>query len=333
MPFYNKIRKKWIGQIIVGKKKKQKVFKTKAEARTWESDSKKLFQQSQTNTICLLDFATKYLDYCEERFARKTYLEKHLAFKLLVQALGATLPVTDITKDMVLTHLRKMNISRSGNAANKDRKNLVAGWNWAVAYIPSFPVTNPFKVERFSEERQPRYIPSLSDFKAILAQTDTKQDYTLLICYLHLGARRNELFQLQWSDISWADKKLRLKTAKRKDGITEYNWLPMSDTLHDILSDHKLTSKISEYVFISPKTHKPYKERKWWIKALCKKADVQTFGFHGIRHLTASILIENDTPLIDIQTILRHKSITTTEKYLHRLNSVRNSVDIFNKIF
>ncbi len=63
---------------------------------------------------------------------------------------------------------------------------------------------------------------------------------------------------------------------------------------------------------------------------LCDSAQVKRFGLHAIRHLTASILIENDVPLIDIKTILRHRNLSTTERYIHRLKSVREALDILD---
>ncbi|MCI5157104.1 MAG: site-specific integrase, partial [Candidatus Electrothrix sp. AUS1_2] len=53
------------------------------------------------------------------------------------------------------------------------------------------------------------------------------------------------------------------------------------------------------------------------------------FGIHSIRHLSASILIRNKVSLIDVQTVLRHKNMTTTQRYVHRLESVRSALDVF----
>lgn len=276
----------------------------------------------------MIDFANRYLDYSKEKFVKKTYTEKVYAFKALLKNVNGDTPVSQITKSLVLDHLRKENKSRSGNATNKDRKNLVAGWNWASKYIDGFPQSNPFNVEKFSEDRHPRYVPSLDDFKKVVECAESSQDRCMLLSYLYLGARKSELFKLKWNDISWTDRKLRLKTMKRKNGISEYNWLPMTGQLVTLLADHGKGDRLSEYVFINPRTLRPYQERNRWFPRLCKKANVHPFGVHAVRHLTASILVENDVSLIDIQTILRHKSITTTEKYLHRLKSVRKAVDV-----
>ena len=55
------------------------------------------------------------------------------------------------------------------------------------------------------------------------------------------------------------------------------------------------------------------------VKRLCEKAGVPRFGFHAIRHLTASILYWLGKPVGVIQAILRHKSASTTERYLRSL--------------
>ena len=55
------------------------------------------------------------------------------------------------------------------------------------------------------------------------------------------------------------------------------------------------------------------------MERLCKKAGVRVFGFHAIRHLTASILYREGQPVAVIQSVLRHKSPQTTTRYLQSL--------------
>jgi len=56
---------------------------------------------------------------------------------------------------------------------------------------------------------------------------------------------------------------------------------------------------------------------------------VKRFGFHAIRHLTASQLYKNGYSVGVIQTILRHKSPSTTERYLKSLGleNVRGALE------
>ena len=59
------------------------------------------------------------------------------------------------------------------------------------------------------------------------------------------------------------------------------------------------------------------------MKRLCELAKVKPFGFHAIRHLTASILHRKGYELGAIQAILRHHSPSTTERYLRRISPER----------
>jgi integrase len=52
------------------------------------------------------------------------------------------------------------------------------------------------------------------------------------------------------------------------------------------------------------------------MRRLYDRTKVKRFGFHAIRHLSASILYNLGYEVAVIQAILRHKSPKTTERYL-----------------
>jgi integrase len=58
---------------------------------------------------------------------------------------------------------------------------------------------------------------------------------------------------------------------------------------------------------------------------------VQSFGLHSIRHLSASILAQDGVPAVHIQAILRHKKLSTTERYLHQLGDLRASLELLSR--
>jgi integrase len=63
----------------------------------------------------------------------------------------------------------------------------------------------------------------------------------------------------------------------------------------------------------------PFQYRLHFMRRLCKRAKVKPFGFHAIRHLSASILYKLGYDVRTIQAILRHRSSKTTERYLRSL--------------
>ncbi|MCI5157969.1 MAG: hypothetical protein D3906_17015 [Candidatus Electrothrix sp. AUS1_2] len=123
-------------------------------------------------------------------------------------------------------------------------------------------------------------------------------------------------------------KRVRLYTRKRKDGSRFYDWVPMSSKLHEELSVYADTVS-EEWFFPDPRSGLPYVYRQKWLPRLCRMAGVKKFTLHAIRHLSASILIKNRVPSNHVQAILRHHKLTTTERYIHHLESYRSAVEVF----
>ena len=277
----------------------------------------------QMTRITLFEWATKYLDFAQLRYSKKTYDEKRFVFRRFFQHVDPHMDVTQLRSADVLAYLQAQAAKRSGYAANKERKNLLAAWNWGIRYL-GLPEFNPCNVDRFPEQRFPRYIPPLEDFWAVY-RVASDRDRVLLLAFLHLGARRGELFRLRWEDVDFAGRRVRLATRKRRDGVLEYDWLPLTDELWQALS--WLHEQVGgEWVFVDPVTGAPYIYRLHLMRRLCRRAGVKPFGFHAIRHLTASILAKADVPMVDIQRILRHKNLATTERYIQRLGDLRSAL-------
>ncbi|MDO5674329.1 MAG: tyrosine-type recombinase/integrase [bacterium] len=100
----------------------------------------------------------------------------------------------------------------------------------------------------------------------------------------------------------------------------------MRDDLVEWLTRHKdPQASANDPVFTGPNAL-AYEYRLHWLKRLCRKAGVEAFGFHGIRHLFASILAARNVPLVEIQYMLRHTSLATTQRYIHRLKKENREV-------
>ena len=169
------------------------------------------------DTVCLGDWALTYLDVSKSRFSDKTYDEKRSMFRRFFREIDPASPVLELKPSKVMAFIVNQKEARSGYAANKDRKNLVAAWNWGMKYMdPPLPGPNPCLVDRMPEVRQPRYVPPEEDFWKVY-ETAKGQDQVMLITFLHLAARRGEIFRITWSDVDFGDNRVRLWTRKRSD--------------------------------------------------------------------------------------------------------------------
>lgn len=314
---------RWLASVMKDGKRKQKTFNTKSEALDWEAEQRSEdWSRTNTDSLVLLEWANKYLDYCQ-KFSEATLWEKKYTFQTFFKMVDEDEPVSSLTPGVVLEILQKVTKEKGGNVANKIRKNLVAAWNWGIKYH-NLPRPNPCLVDRFPEKRKARYVPPVEDFWKVY-DVASGFDQVMLLTYLHTAARRKELFNLTWEDVDFANHRIRLWTSKREGGTNEYDWIPMTDDLHNALFKHRQHCK-SKLVFANPDTGEKFTSRQHYLKRACKRAKVTPFGWHAIRHLTASILISNGVPLTTIQKILRHKNLTTTQRYVHELDYQRGKI-------
>lgn len=340
-------RMRWLAQVkIKGKIVTSKLFpdgpkggREYKAAVAWEEQTRTAMLQAGTGEVAsyqtpmgcsVLEWATAYLADCERRMAAKTFIEKKDSFKRLLRRFPENPTVDGVTPALALQHLQAEYDSRSGYAANKCRKNLCAGWNWAARYIDGFPQgRNPFQaVAKFPEIRKPRYVPPEQDFWAVV-DVASPQDRVMLLTMLYLAARRGEVFRLKWQDINFEGNNVMLATRKTKGGSWRHDWFPLVPELKDPLAWwHEHTpNQHNEHVFTVAGEGRfenqyegdHFKSRQHIMGKLCARAGVKPFGFHAIRHLSAIVLYKGGYPVSLIQTLLRHESATTTARYLKSL--------------
>jgi integrase len=331
------VASKWFGP---GEKERRKAI-------IWEEQEKARLQEENQRTtpsvsLTMGDWATAYLNDAQRRTSKGNFQIKVVVFRRLAAHLGGDLPLTDITPAQALAFLQKRFDQQSGYSANRDRNNLSRAWEWGRKFLDGFPnLANPFAlVDRFKEERQPRYVPPEEDFDRVLDLAQG-QDRVMLLTFINLAAHRSEVFRLKWSDIDFRENVVRLFTGKDKSTMERADYIPMSTQLRrELLKWWEERTIHTEYVFTmledacaagrSPGD--PFTSRCHFMRRISQRAGVEPFGFHAIRHLSAIILYKAGEPLAKIQKILRHRNATTTNRYLEnlgfQLEEIRQSVEV-----
>ena len=124
----------------------------------------------------------------------------------------------------------------------------------------------------------------MSDVEKVLEIATAEQRLYLLVVMNTLG-RISEINNLKWEDVK--EEYLIFRTRKAKNSDLTERMIPINQGLRGALSQ---IERIGQYVFINPRTGRPYDCRKKLLKGLCKRAKVKKFGFHALRHLGASRL-------------------------------------------
>ena len=77
-----------------------------------------------------------------------------------------------------------------------------------------------------------------------------------------------------------------------------------------------MNPKDEGYIFLNPKTGKPYTTIRKSFNTALKKANIKDFHFHDLRRTTGTWLLTNGVDIRTIQNILAHSDVSTTQRYL-----------------
>ncbi|MDP2897870.1 MAG: tyrosine-type recombinase/integrase [bacterium] len=137
--------------------------------------------------------------------------------------------------------------------------------------------------------------------------------------YLNTGMRREELVNLEWSDIDWQNKQIRIINKEKKryhpKGQKE-RFIPIKDDLMAILKEQKRKANGS-YVFGTTNGEPRHNNILRELKRAAKRAGIEHITIHMLRHTFASHLVMAGVDLPTVQKLLGHSSITTTMIYAH----------------
>lgn len=129
---------------------------------------------------------------------------------------------------------------------------------------------------------------------------------------LMTGARKREVLDARWEDFDYEIRQWKIPFTK--GGKPRY--VPMSDGVLGILEAVPRVEG-SSYVFPNPGTGKPYVAIHFAWDTVRKRAGLEDVRMHDLRHSFASILINSGRSLYEVQHLLGHTQVKTTERYAH----------------
>lgn len=124
--------------------------------------------------------------------------------------------------------------------------------------------------------------------------------------------RKSELLHLEWEHVNLRQGFLEI--LNQKNG--EYDTIPLNERALEVLRSIPVRLD-SKYVFTGKEPGKPFYDLKRQFGKAVKKAGLKDVTFHTLRHTAASQMVMAGVDLRTVQAILRHKSITMTERYSH----------------
>lgn len=312
-------------------------FETKRSAKQAEQQKRDELSKPISTDMDFLTLMNLRLDEVRQRLSHEHYMDTlYHARRWADRWSGLT--CSEITIELI-TKLRDERSTISNQTANKELRYLRSLFNWGIK--KGFVSDNPaMRVEMMRVEQRKVYVPSADDIQRVFAVASLQQqDY--LWCLQDTFARSREINNLQWKDIDFKNKTVTLYTRKKKYGTKTPRIIPLTTDLYKVLLNRNKKRKDSiPWVFwhkYYSRSHEkniigPYKDRKKFMKSLCKKAGVKYFRFHPFRHAGASFMESIGVPISNIQDILGHENRKTTEGYIHTVgNNMVEAIEKFEK--
>ena len=146
-------------------------------------------------------------------------------------------------------------------------------------------------------------------------EQSTNQSLLEIIQLLALtGARKREILDLMWQNV-FIDQGYFL-VPKSKNGMPRKVFLNEA-SLKILKNLFDSRNEENVFVFPNPNTGKPYSCIHYAWNIARKKAGFQNLRIHDLRHSFASALVNKGVAIYDIQHLLGHQSIKTTQRYAH----------------
>jgi integrase len=239
-----------------------------------------------------------------------SYLRNHL-----LPAFGK-LPMDTITKRQVIEFHHGM--QEKGYAVGTANRCLVLLryiFNLSIRWEVPTMVKNPTKdVALFKDEMKcERYLTKdeAQRLYASLEDSDNQLLKFIIPMLILTGARKREALDAKWEDFDLARRQWRIPFSK-----VGLRYVPLSTGVLQLLD---IIPRLdgNPYVFPSPVTGKPFISFFYSWNTARKHAGLADVRIHDLRHSFASFLVNAGRSLYEVQKILGHTQIRTTQRYAH----------------
>lgn len=171
-----------------------------------------------------------------------------------------------------------------------------------------------FKMEGRGEETRERRLKDKEVerlFKAVMKESQTLQD--LIQILLFTGARKGNVFSMQWNEIDFDHAAWAIPADKSKSG--KGYTVPLVPVVLDMLKRRRETVE-GDYVFPSERrADQPITEIRLAWDRIRKGAELEDFRLHDLRRSLASKMADRGVSALVIDAILGHKGAEIVNVY------------------
>ena len=313
-----------------------KTFERKTDAKIWANKIENEIRtgiylpETQTNQHTLAELIDRYCaNEINDRKSDKEKVRAHLKWwrkELGSYYLNRVTPLVITEARNKLASENKLiprafkepkisNQKRSNSTINRYMSSLSMALSVAVKEYGWLQSNPAHQVTRKTENKGRTRFLSEAEISRLLnvAAEKSNELYVAIMIALSTGGRYSEIRFLKWKDVQLKNDKIIYYDTKNGDN----RGVPLTQELKKVLTSYKKVRKInSEYLFPTADGLNVLDIRSQFEDAVLS-ARIENFHFHDLRHTAASYLAMNGASLIEIATILGHKTLQMVQRYSH----------------
>ena len=206
-----------------------------------------------------------------------------------------------ISKEKIVDGLKIPAKTVSNTTINRDIEVLRKMFNIAIenGWLLKNPCNGIKKLRQ--DNKLERYLSPDEEIRLLSVCTGRFKHLKDIIQFaLNTGMRKDEILSLTWKCVNFESNKITLLDTKNG----KKRFIPINSVVKTILKNAN-KNRICEYVFANPVTQTRYSDLKGSFNSVCKKANVENFRFHDLRHTSATRMVGAGVPITNGKRYIR----------------------------
>ena len=222
----------------------------------------------------------------------------------------------EVTKTDVIQFISRHSLTHKPGSVNRVIIMMRYIFNLSIRWETPGITKNPTAdIPLLAENNKKERFLTAEEAQALIEQlqkSDNKMLQYIIPMLILTGARKNEVLTAKWEDFNLEQRVWRISISK--SGKARH--VPISDGVQYLLSSIPRYAGC-DYAFPNPKTLLPYVSIFASWNTARKSVGLSDVRIHDLRHSFASFLVNSGRSIYEVQRILGHTQIKTTQRYAH----------------
>jgi integrase len=303
-------------------------FDKLSDARRWAAETETkirqgvYFAEDQARTHTVGDVLTRYL--ASPAFAKITEQDTRRAHLRWWQERLDAVTLDKLSPALIAEGRDELReLGKAGATCNRYLAALSKALNLAAGELGWLPGNPCSRVQKFAEDNARDMVLSAAEFERLLAACRGQDVRDLIVLARYTAGRRGELTGLRRADVDLKRRLVRFLDTKNGTDRSVALVGPALEVMQRRLKVPRLDTDLLFPQRRDPTRPAEYREA---FNAALKRADLEGFTFHGLRHTCLTELAKAGATLSELRAIAGHKTMEMVMRYQHLTEESTRSV-------